>query len=91
MCLLEDESSLDPYSPSLRVTLDLICLTLPPEMDGAKHWKPTDATSSTHAASDEDFLVDNGDCIVEDQLRQGVFDFRQQKIAVSAAQRENVR
>ena len=92
--MLEDGgNSIDPFSPSLKVTLDLICLTLPPEMESSKNWKIVDETTSTHAASemDEDFLFDEHGSVAEDQLKQGVFEMSDEKEIVPANQREKAR
>ena len=38
----DGSSNIDPYSPKLRITLDLICLTQPPEPDEGNDWKTPD-------------------------------------------------
>lgn len=80
--MLEDGSNLiDPSSSSLKVTLDLICLTLPPEMESSKSWKVADEGALAHDASemDDGFLVDEHGSIAEDQLKQGVFELNDDK------------
>ena len=84
---LEDGGNLiSPASSSLKVTLDLICLTLPPEMDSAKSWKVVDEGTLAQDASEmeEGFLVDEHGSIADDQFKQGVFELNEDKEIVSA-------
>lgn len=91
--MLEDGGNLiSPCSSSLKVTLDLICLTLPPEVESGKSWKVANEGTLTHDASemDDGFLVDEHGSIAEDQFKQGVFELNDDKEIVSTA-REKAR
>ena len=84
--MLEDGGNLiDPSSSSLKVTLDLICLTLPPEMESTKSWKVVDegALNQDESEVDDGFFVDEHGSIAEDQFKQGVFELNEEREAVS--------
>ena len=91
--LEEGGNHIDPFSSTLKVTLDLICLTLPPESESGKCWKVIDETASTRAESeaDDEFLVDEHGSIAEDEMKQGVFELSDEKGVLTSAARENAR
>ncbi len=62
-------------------------------MESTKHWKVSDEATPNYAASDidEEFLVEETGGMQDDQLRQGVFEYRTEKAVMSSQQGENVR
>ncbi len=62
-------------------------------MESPKHWKVSEGIALHYAESDidEDFLAEDARGLAEDQMRQGVFEFRDEKAVISPKQGENVR
>ena len=71
----EDEECLDPFSPSVRITLDLNCLTLSPEPDySVLKYSARSAPSRSNSFSSTSSPVS----LSPTDKRSGLFEFRRQ-------------
>ena len=92
MNMLEEAGSdVDPYSPSLHVTLDLICLTLPQEIEPTRAWKSSEGIIGSHTTTsevNEDILVDSLQSPDPEGVAQEFFALRKQDQARTLTEKE---